>query len=55
MEWPRIVLRGLEFSASGAMKSRYAVGPSDGKTNGLPVTTASSASRAMVMKPFTPT
>ena len=30
-------MRGLETSASGEKKKRYAVGPSDGKTNGLPV------------------
>ncbi len=38
---PRIVLRGLETSASGEKKKRYAVGPRDGKTNGLPVSRAS--------------
>ncbi len=36
-----MVLRGLEASASGEKKKRYAVGPRDGKTNGLPVRRAS--------------
>ena len=40
---PRMVLRGLETSASGEKKKRYAVGPRDGKTNGLPVRRASRA------------
>jgi hypothetical protein len=31
-----MVFRGLEASAIGEKKKRYAVGPSDGKTNGLP-------------------
>src|SRR6476646_286198 len=49
---PRIVLRGLEASARGEKKKRYAVGPSDGKTNGLPVITASRASSPIVTKPL---
>jgi hypothetical protein len=47
-----MVLRGLEASAKGEKKKRYAVGPSDGKTKGLPVKRASNASSPMVIKPL---
>lgn len=45
----------LETSASGEKKKRYAVGSSNGKTNGLPVTRAGNASNPFVIKPFTQT
>jgi len=50
-----MVLRGLETSANGEKKKRYAVGPRDGKTNGLPVRKESKPSSPMVMKPFAQT
>jgi hypothetical protein len=49
---PRIVFRGLEASESGEKKKRYAVGPSDGKTNGLLVKRATKASIPIVMNPL---
>jgi hypothetical protein len=53
--WPEIVFRGLEVLPRGLKNSRYAVGPSDGKTKGFRLTSASSASTPIVMKPFTNT
>jgi hypothetical protein len=50
-----MVFRGLAAFASGEKKKRYAVGPRDGKTNGLPVAKASTAKSPIVIKPFTPT
>jgi hypothetical protein len=45
-------LRGIEASANGDKKKIYAVGPSEGKTNGLLVTKASNVSSPIVMKQF---
>ena len=52
---PRMVFRGLEAVESGEKNRRYAVGPSDGNTNGLRVTNAKRASAPMVTKLFTNT
>ena len=38
------------FSARGAINRRYAVGPRDGNANGLFVSTASSASNALILQ-----
>src|SRR5579885_1938949 len=53
--WPKTVFRGLAVFPSGVKNRRYAVGPSEGNTNGLRLTSASSASTPMVIKPFTKT
>lgn len=50
MAWPRMAWRGLDDLPRGAKKKRYAVGPSEGKTKGLPVISASSERMAMVRK-----
>jgi hypothetical protein len=47
-----MLLRGLEASAKGEKKNRYAVGPRDGKTKGLPVISAKKARRAMLINPL---
>ena len=47
-----MVCRGLAAGARGVKKKRNAVGPSDGKTNGVRDTIATAARSAIVMKPF---
>jgi hypothetical protein len=47
-----IVLRGLAVGVVGEKKKRNAVGPSDGKTNGVRVNMATPARIAMVRKPL---
>src|SRR5689334_17315851 len=44
---------GDALGARGSKKKRNAVGPSEGKTKGVPVASATSESRPMVTKPFT--
>src|SRR6185436_20142554 len=41
--WPKIVCRGLAAGARGVKKKRNAVGPNDGKTNGVRETIATAA------------
>ena len=55
MAWPKTVFRGLEVLPRGEKNRRYAVGPSDGKTNGLWLTSANKASTPIVTKPLTNT
>src|SRR5215471_10336731 len=47
-----MVLRGLAVGCVGEKKNRNAVGPSDGKMNGVRVTIASRARLPIVTKPF---
>src|SRR5690606_34201490 len=53
MAWPPSVFRELAAGRVGVEKSRKAVGPSDGKMNGAPVTTAASDIRAIDSTPLT--
>ena len=52
MAWPIRALMGREASVLGVRKNKIAVGPSEGKTNELPVTRANSDKMAMVTKPL---
>ena len=53
--WPYIVWRGEEVGEVGEKKNRKAIGPSEGNTNGLLVSQASTARIEIVTKPFTNT
>src|SRR5262245_43400697 len=50
--WPKIVCLGDEAGERGEKKNRNAVGPSDGKMNGVWEIIATAANNAIVMKPF---
>ena len=47
-----MVCRGVAAGARGVKKKRKAVGPSEGKTNGVRDTIATPARSAMVTKPL---
>ena len=53
MTCPRIVLRGAAAAPNGSLNSRYAVGPSEGKTRGTPVTRAAAVITAIEISPLT--
>ena len=50
MAWPKIVYLGLAVGAPGVWKRRKAVGPSDGKTNGVRVSMATMDKIPIVIK-----